>query len=535
MTALVGLGAALALASPAAAQSRGDTGLIKWPDRVPAGSPFESSTRFGSITFPGPYASYCTADTYYPSWGADDRLYSPFMDGLCYSSGSLGGYWPLISVVAWAVVAGDDPLRLEQPFDTGQRNVDRSGWDGRYASASLHHDGVWYYGSYLLNHAPQPGARPCNNYCTLGPFVGFDISRDGGRTWTNGPHTPSSPLFGETTAGGRRVKLGALHVVDYGKNNRESPDGKAYLVGHGASGPSSQNTWVNGDEVYLTRVKPSPETINDRNAYEYYAGERDGRPRWSRDLAGIRPLISWPGRLGSVTITYNAALKTHLMFVSSPSDGVDTTGPYDSMVLEAERIEGPWRMVHYLPRFGTQAYFLSVPSKFTSRDGRRMWLGYSANYNNSDGKSDPPGSTYSWVLREFRLETPSGAEAGSCGVRTPPRSSLVRRLRRGPRGTVIRGRARAAGCRRLMRVRVSVARVVGGRRCRLLGPRGRFGRVRSCRRSRYLRVRGKSKWRLVTRARLRPGHYLVRVRAVDDAGRRERRRTRRNTALVRVR
>lgn len=81
MTALVGLGAALALASPAAAQSRGDTGLIKWPDRVPAGSPFESSTRFGSITFPGPYASYCTADTYYPSWGADDRLYSPFMDG----------------------------------------------------------------------------------------------------------------------------------------------------------------------------------------------------------------------------------------------------------------------------------------------------------------------------------------------------------------------------------------------------------------------------------------------------------------------
>ena len=56
-----------------------------------------------------------------------------------------------------------------------------------------------------------------------------------------------------------------------------SPDGKAYLVGHGAVEPDAKPryanlSWISGDQIYLTRVTPSPETINDSSKYEYFAG-----------------------------------------------------------------------------------------------------------------------------------------------------------------------------------------------------------------------------------------------------------------------
>ena len=56
-----------------------------------------------------------------------------------------------------------------------------------------------------------------------------------------------------------------------------SPDGKAYLVGHGAElgepEPRFANlSWISGDQVYLLRVVPRLETINDASKYEFFAG-----------------------------------------------------------------------------------------------------------------------------------------------------------------------------------------------------------------------------------------------------------------------
>ena len=522
------------LAPPATASAQnatGDTGPLKWPNRPPVDSPFRASERFSGIEFTGPWANYCTADTFYPSWGADDKLYAGFMDGLCYSSGSLGGFGFPVTSMGTAVIGGDDPLRLE-PFQTNTIVDQRMPYDGRYHSASLHHNGVWYYGSYLLNQAAQPGGGACNNYCTLGPFVGWHTSTNGGQTWTAPPHGTTSTLFGETPEDGRRVKLGALHVVDLGRNLEHSPDGKAYLVGHGASAPDSNNTWVHGDEVYLVRVTPSPQTINDESAYEYYAGEQNGQPRWSPDFADIKPLVTWRGRLGSTTITYNAALQTYLMWNSAPTDGVNTTSVYDTVVLESPSITGPWRLVHYLPKFGTQAYFVNTPSKFISADGSKLWMTYSANYNNSGGGSDPEGSGYTWVLRELRLERGAAPPPGGCAGKAPATS--IRRVRVGRRATRVAGRARDGACGRVTRVEVSIGRRVGRGRCRFLGPRGRFGRARRCRRPVFTPARGGTKWRFGVRRRLPKGRYIVRARAVDTVGNHETVRTRRNTKSKRV-
>lgn len=379
---------------------------VEWPDTPPADIPFSASERFEAIRFTGPYANHQpVSDTYYPSWGADGNLYSPFMDGWCNGIGAFGGYGASPAFVGVAKIVGDDPEALA--FRCTTRPVERAPYDGRYASASLHKDNVWYYGSYTLDSRSSQGMEECGNYCTHGPFVGFDISRDGGLTWEETPHTPDKPLFGESAKDGHRVKLGALHAVDFGKNMEHSPDGKMYLVGHGGGGPDSLNSWINADNVYLVRVEATPETANDESAYEYYAGtDAEGNPRWSDDFAEIAPLLSWPnGRLGSATISYVAEHDAYLLWTSAPTDGFDGRGRYDTMLLESDTLTGPWRHVHYLREFGPQAYFVNVPTKFVEDDGR-MWLSWSANYGNDADPfltMRPFGSSYSWSLREFEL------------------------------------------------------------------------------------------------------------------------------------
>ena len=73
--------------------------------------------------------------------------------------------------------------------------------------------------------------------------------------------------------------------------------------------------------------------------------------------------------MGCVTMTYNAPLKRFLMCVT---DGGNTVSKYDTYILESDRMTGPWKLVTYLRQFGEQAYFVNLPSKFISPDGRTM-------------------------------------------------------------------------------------------------------------------------------------------------------------------
>jgi len=186
-----------------------------------------------------------------------------------------------------------------------------------------------------------------------------------------------------------------------------SPDGKAYLVCHGATRPDAELAWIAGDQAYLIRVTPSPETINDPSAYEFFAGyEPSGKPRWSRNFHEIQPLLEWNSRIGHVTATYNAALKKYLMCIT---DGWPTISTMNTYLLEASELTGPWHLLTFMERFGEQAYFVNIPSKFINDDGEGFWLCYSANFTNQFGtefpeiKSNPPGSQYSLCLQEVIL------------------------------------------------------------------------------------------------------------------------------------
>ena len=104
--------------------------------------------------------------------------------------------------------------------------------------------------------------------------------------------------------------------------------------------------------------------------------------------------------MGCVTMTYNAPLRKYLMCVT---DGGNTCAKMNTYILESTEITGPWKLVTYLKDFGEQAYFVNIPSKFISSDGRTAWLWYSGNFAKSkNGMSIQeirPGAITAWLCR----------------------------------------------------------------------------------------------------------------------------------------
>ncbi len=401
-----------------------------WKSEPPADCPFPRSTDITGIRFTGLHRHWEFGDTWYPTWAADGNLYSPFTDGPCYEdfSNSMGYEYSEDSpmgvfnakfrkaTTGQGMLVGDDPLNL-LVHSLGTVAADPYPYGGRYPCGSLVYHGVWYYGTYCLGPVACTRFGQTNyNWPWLGPFVGFRVSRDFGKTWQETPHTPDKPLFGETGMWGYPVKIGSPHFVDLGKDMEHSPDGKAYLVAHGAEYPDPKPrfgnlSWITGSQIYLLRVTPSPEAMNDASAYEFYAGhDTGGEAAWTRDFKQIKPLLDWHNNMGCVTATYDAPLKKYLMCVT---DGGNTCGRMNTYILESERLTGPWRLATYMKDFGQQAYFVNLPSKFISADGRAAWLCYSANFAAWNGQavnSNPPGSHYGLVLQEIRLLTQNGAD-----------------------------------------------------------------------------------------------------------------------------
>jgi len=405
-----------------------------WPSEIPDGCPFTPSRTLTGIYFTGEHSDYHCGDTFYPSWASDGNLYSPWTDGT--TDGVRSASWSGENArTGHAVMIGDDPLNLTIKNTSPPKIASAKPYQGRYPCGSLVYNGIWYYGTYCLGPAGRYTHKGFIwNWPNLGPMPGFQISRDLGKTWEPSPLSPSNPLFPEPKEYLGPVKIGAPHFVDFGKNMEHSPDGKAYLLGMGAEvddpkprpciKPSANGgfdvqpcdddfdhanlSWISADQVYLARVKPSPETINDIRAYEFFAGHgADGKPVWTRDFNAIKPLIEWNNHMGCVTATYVPGLKKYLMCIT---DGWPTVAKMDSYILEADRITGPWRMVVYMKDFGEQGYFLNFPSKFISDDGRTLWLCYSANFspgwNGVKLKFNPPGGRYGLCLHEVKLLGP---------------------------------------------------------------------------------------------------------------------------------
>ncbi len=331
-------GAALAAEQP-------PNGRQVWPSQPPKDCPFEPSKTLSGVLFTGVHSDYHCGDTWYPAWAVHGNQYSPWTDGATdgVGSGSAGEK----ATTGNAVLIGDDPLRLTVRNTSKPQPASPRPYEGRYPCGSLVHNGVWYYGTYCLGPAGIVKHEGFTyNWPVLGPMPGFRISRDCGKTWTPSPLLPERPLFPEPKKFMGPVKMGCPHFVDFGRNMEHSPDGKAYLLGMGAEEndpkPRYANlSWITADQVYMARVAPSPENINDASKYEFFAGhDAQGKPVWSGDFARIQPLLDWNNNMGCATATYDPGLKKYLMCVT---DGWPTCAKMNSYILEADRLTGPWR------------------------------------------------------------------------------------------------------------------------------------------------------------------------------------------------
>ncbi len=403
-----------------------------WPSQEGPDCPIKRSTDIVGVGFPGRYATYTGADTWYPIWDADGNLYSPYTDGGVpetegYKAGnSHSGVQQCTT--GHAQIVGNDPMNLTVN-NLGTFRAEPYPYGGRYPCGSLCHNGIWYHGSYCLDSWRY-------SWWLQRPFVGFRWSDDKGKTWTDSECTPLDNLFGEhpdpsTLGTGTRqitfnekdywtgetltktedivsfekIKMGAPHFVDFGKNMEHSPDGKAYIVAHGATNPEGSHSWCLGDQIYMARVTPSPQTINDRQAWEYFAGhDSRGKARWSSNWNDIKPILDWPGHMGIVTCVYNPGLKKYLMFATASGYAADKW-TYDTSVLESDAVDGPYKLVSYMEAFSTSAYFVNMPSKFISADGRTGWLIYSDNCTGLN-RTAPVGGGYWMTLQEMQFFRP---------------------------------------------------------------------------------------------------------------------------------
>eukprot|EP00929_Paragymnodinium_shiwhaense_P100045 TRINITY_DN62068_c0_g1_i1.p1 TRINITY_DN62068_c0_g1~~TRINITY_DN62068_c0_g1_i1.p1 ORF type:complete len:496 (-),score=18.09 TRINITY_DN62068_c0_g1_i1:40-1527(-) len=393
---------------------------LDWPNRPPENIPFPRSTLFDTIEFTGRYAQYGKADTWYPTWAADGKLYSPWTDGSvgdAHAGSSCNGAWCL-STTGFASISGHDPFNL-----TIERvgTVKASPWPyhGRYPCGSLAYNGTWFYGTYALDDLNGY----CQNWCIQGPFLGFRWSTDGGETWTEPrPYLRNGyrdSLFGEGASDNHssKIKYGAPHVVDFGRELEhapaEDPETFMYIVGHGASQPASPTSWMQGSEVYLARVRPTIEDVQNASQWQFFAGRAvDGNDLWAKGrVADAKPVVSWANKTGVTTMTYVPAVQRYIMIVSTPTLSPFTEKTFDTYLLESKHITGPFHYITYMKEFGPQAYFVNIPSKFVdseTKDGSlRLFLSSSANFAAGNVTANPPGSGYHWTLHEVVLKPPA--------------------------------------------------------------------------------------------------------------------------------
>ncbi|HIZ37202.1 MAG TPA: DUF4185 domain-containing protein [Candidatus Ruania gallistercoris] len=277
------------------------------------------------------------------------------------------------------------------------------------------------------------------------PAAGIVTSRDYGHTWTG----PDEPMFtGRFTtvmfADLGQSNSGAAVLRDLLPDSPTDPADYAYAYGLDHNWRTSYSGVVpDPTELYLARVHRS--RICEREAWEFCAGTDPdgfpgGRPRWSTELAEATPVLTDTRRVGTAPaapmapppvpgtrlaqggVVYNAGLGRFLY---------TSWTEHTFQFYEAPTPWGPWR--HFLdhdfgpfPWTGPKSadahhggYGTTVPSKFISADGRRMWL--QSNWFVTAGTYT--GSTYHFSLRPLRLEPMPGSAVSAGGAAPVPGSA----------------------------------------------------------------------------------------------------------------
>lgn len=158
------------------------------------------------------------------------------------------------------------------------------------------------------------------------------------------------------------------NILQFGRDYTDARDRFVYHYLVEAMQPdASLGSLQRPGRIVLLRVPK--DRLFERDAYEVYAGVREGRPRWSSNLSDHRPILDDPNGVGvPIGISYHPDLKRYLLCTQNTEF---RSGNWS--MFEAAEPWGSWSTVLYLTQ-----------SKGT-------WFG-----QNNDGPHEVPPNTFFW-------------------------------------------------------------------------------------------------------------------------------------------
>lgn len=134
--------------------------------------------------------------------------------------------------------------------------------------------------------------------------------------------------------------------------------------------------WLNVQkpgQIDLARVHK--DRILQRDAYTFFAGMKDGKPQWTRNVNERKPVFENPDGVGwCINVSYNQGLKRYLLTTEHTE-----THRGNMAIFDAPEPWGPWTTVLYGQRWGEghfplNTFYWTFSNKWTSEDGKHFSL-----------------------------------------------------------------------------------------------------------------------------------------------------------------
>lgn len=134
--------------------------------------------------------------------------------------------------------------------------------------------------------------------------------------------------------------------------------------------------WLNCQKPgVIDLVRVSKNKLLDRDAYTFFAGMKNGKPTWTKDIDERKPVFENPAGVGwCMNVSYNAGLKRYILTTEHTETHRGNIGIFD-----APEPWGPWTTVCYEEKWGDghiplNSFFWNFSNKWASPDGRSFSL-----------------------------------------------------------------------------------------------------------------------------------------------------------------
>lgn len=353
-------------------------------------------------------------DNWHMSWGADDRQYVSVCDGLGWFKEPQGTYNSRL----WTITGGADAPTFGEMSDypdliSGPTVEEKNRY---YNFGTLALDGRIYQFLSTPNH---PFCRSDGSVWPDARFVGAKLiySPDHGRTWCN--QDGSTPVAWERWQDRSRQNMVffeepqdsfcLLSVLQMGRNYEENRDGYVYVY--------SPNGSIEGTMNQLVMFRVPKDRVQDRRAYEYFAGRTcTGAAEWTKGVDARAVVLTFPSGWVNHTlhpwawvpsVTYNAPLGLYMM--ASWGNGCAPDGSWFAKpsylgVWVAEHPWGPWNQIHEETAWtpandpAARVFAPQIAPKWIAPDGKSFWLVWS-DYQGAF----PQKQEFEQLVREFGI------------------------------------------------------------------------------------------------------------------------------------